>query len=44
MDSLKRHLLSLKTTVNLILVQTSYAALLAYLSFNLGELAFGGRK
>lgn len=44
MNSLKRHLLSPKTARDLILAQISYAALLAYLNFNLGKLTFGGKK
>lgn len=44
MNSLKRHLLSLKTAMDLSLAQISYAAILAYLSVNPGDLAFGGKK
>lgn len=44
MNSLERHLLSPETAVDSILAQISYVALLAYLNFNLGKLAFGGKK
>lgn len=44
MNGLKKHLLSARTVMDLILAQISYAALLAYLSFNLGKLASGGKK
>lgn len=42
--NLKRHLLSPKIAMLLILVETFYAVLLTYLNFNLGRLAFEGRK
>lgn len=40
MKSLKRHLLSPKPATDLILTEISKTALLAYLNFILGELAF----
>lgn len=42
--TLKRHLLSLKIALLLILQETFYAVLPAYLNFNVGKLAFEGRK
>lgn len=42
--TLKRHLLSLKIALLLILQETFYAVLPAYLNFNVGKLAFEGRS